>query len=183
MKSRYVLPFLLFAFAVSPSFAQDHHDQDEHKHGNHETEKPHHDEHSGEKHESTHGNAHRSGIGRAGVPANVSRTVSITMDDSLRFKPDKISVKAGETIRFLLKNNGALEHEMVLGSMEELKEHAEMMRNMPDMQHTDPNMARLKPGQRGGIIWQFDNAGTVDFACLIPGHMEAGMVGQVNVER
>ena len=134
-------------------------------------------------HESMREAANRSNKGTPGVPENVSRTVAIRMDDSFRFSPNEISVKAGETIRFFLTNNGEAQHEMVLGSMEELTKHAEMMRSMPDMQHTEPNMARLKPGQRGGIIWQFDSAGTVHFACLVPGHMEAGMVGRINVEQ
>ena len=182
MKLRIALPILLFAFSISASFANDDHDSDQHEHGNKKTEQMHHDDDADHMHESTHEGSHRSDIGKPGNPANVSRTVAITMDDTLRFHPDKVSVKAGETIRFFLTNNGNLEHEMVLGSIEELTKHAELMRSMPDMQHTEPNMARLKPGQRGGIIWQFDKAGTVNFACLIPGHMEAGMVGRVDVE-
>ena len=121
-------------------------------------------------------------MGQAGDPAKVSRTIEVTMDDSMRFTPDKISVKAGETIRFFVKNAGKIPHEMVIGTLDELKEHAEMMRKMSGMQHAEPNMIALKPGQRGGIVWQFDKAGTVDFACLVPGHMEAGMAGKVMVE-
>lgn len=123
-----------------------------------------------------------SPTGQAGDPAKVSRTVEITLDDAMRFNPSRITVKAGETIRFFVKNTGKLQHEMVLGTKDELKAHAEMMRKMPDMQHEDANMVRLAPGQRGGLVWQFDQAGQVDFACLVPGHMEAGMVGKVNVE-
>lgn len=126
--------------------------------------------------------AHASLAGRPGDPAKVSRTVKVTMDDSMRYSPNKIDVKAGETVRFLVRNTGKIQHEMVIGSMDELKEHAEMMRQMPGMQHAEPNMITLKPGQRGGIVWQFDKSGKVDFACLVPGHMEAGMVGKVMVE-
>ena len=125
---------------------------------------------------------HDNATGKPGDPAKVSRVLEITMDDSMRFTPNAISVKAGETIRFLIRNNGKLTHEMVIGSMEELKEHAAMMRTMPGMKHAEPNMITLASGQRGGIVWQFDKAGTVDFACLVPGHMEAGMTGKVLVE-
>lgn len=125
---------------------------------------------------------HASIAGKPGDPAKVSRTLEVSMDDSMRFTPDKISVKAGETIRFFVKNTGKIQHEMVIGTLDELKEHAEMMRKMPGMQHAEPNMTTLKPGQRGGIVWQFDKSGKVDFACLVPGHMEAGMVGKVIVE-
>jgi len=119
--------------------------------------------------------------GRPGDPAKVSRTIEVIMEDSMRFTPSTIEVKQGETIRFFVKNAGKVPHEMVLGMMDELKAHAAQMRSMPAMKHTEPNMITLNPGQRGGIVWQFDTAGTVDFACLIPGHMEAGMVGKVHV--
>lgn len=123
-----------------------------------------------------------SAVGKPGDPARVDRTIEVVMNDSMRFTPEKISVKAGETIRFFVRNAGRIPHEMVIGSLDELKEHAEMMRKMPGMEHEEPNMITLKAGQRGGIVWQFDKPGTVDFACLIPGHMEAGMTGKVQVE-
>ena len=128
----------------------------------------------------SHG-AQNDPTGQPGDPAKVTRTVEITMDDTMRFTPATVDVKAGETIRFFLKNQGKVRHEMVLGTLAALREHAEMMRKTPDMQHTDPNSASLAPGQRGGLVWQFTQTGTVDFACLIPGHFEAGMVGKVSV--
>ncbi len=126
---------------------------------------------------------HESALGKPGDPAKVNRVIEITMHDSMRFTPSKISAKAGETIRFLISNNGKLTHEMVIGSMQELQEHATMMRNMPGMKHAEPNMITLAKGQRGGIVWQFDQAGVVDFACLVPGHMEAGMVGKIVIKQ
>lgn len=132
--------------------------------------------------ESMSHNESESAAGKPGDPTKVSRTIEVTMDDTMRFTPNQLSVNAGETIRFFLKNTGKVAHEMVIGTKDELKEHAEMMRKMPDMKHADANMTRLEPGQRGGIVWQFDKPGIVDFACLVPGHMEAGMVGAVKVE-
>ncbi len=96
--------------------------------------------------------------------------------------PDRITVKAGETVRFFLKNTGKVPHEFVIGSMDELREHAEMMRRMPEMKHEEPNSITLAPRQIGAVVWQFERPGTVDFACLVPGHFEAGMVGKVQVE-
>lgn len=122
-----------------------------------------------------------SNVGKPGDPAKVSRTVEVVMDDAMQFTPAQIDVKAGETIRFFVKNSGKIPHEMVIGSLADLKAHAEEMKKMPGMQHAEPNMITLNGGQRGGLVWTFDQAGTVDFACLIPGHMEAGMVGKVNV--
>lgn len=133
-------------------------------------------------HGSMHGNTSPSEVGKPGDPAKVDRTIEVVMDDSMRFTPANIAVKKGETVRFFVKNTGKVPHEMVIGSMKELKAHAEMMCKMPQMQHAEPNMVTLQPGQRGGLVWQFDQPGTVDFACLIPGHMEAGMVGKIVVE-
>ena len=129
-----------------------------------------------------HQDMHASMAGKPGTPAKVSRTVEVTMDDSMRFAPEKISVKAGATVRFFVRNKSKVRHQMMIGTMDELKQHAETMRKMPDMQHGEPNMITLAPGQRGGIVWQFDKPGAVDFACLVPGHMEAGMVGKVEVQ-
>ena len=126
--------------------------------------------------------AHDATAGKAGDPAKVNRVVEISMGDDMRFVPDTIQVKAGETIRFLIRNHGALTHEMVIGSLAELKEHADMMLKMPDMKHAEPNMISLAAKQTGGLIWQFEKAGKVDFACLVPGQMEAGMVGKVDVQ-
>ncbi|MFW7342560.1 cupredoxin family protein [Pollutimonas sp. H1-120] len=122
-----------------------------------------------------------SPTGQPGDPAKVTRTIELTMDDTMRFTPSDIQVNAGETIRFLIKNTGKIPHEMVIGSIPDLKAHAAEMQKMPGMQHTEPNMITLAPGKMGGLVWQFGQEGTVDFACLIPGHMEAGMAGKVKV--
>jgi len=122
------------------------------------------------------------GAGMPGDPAQVSRTVPVNMSDDMHFDPARIEVKAGETVRFFVINKGQMPHEMMIGTAEQLDEHAEMMRSMPDMQHHGPNQIRLAPGQRGGIVWKFDQPGTYAFACLIPGHKEAGMVGKVVVQ-
>jgi len=99
----------------------------------------------------------------------------------MRFTPDHVSVKAGETVRFFIVNKGKVPHEMVIGTAEEIDEHAEMMKKMPGMAHKEANQITLSPGQRGGIVWQFAKAGTVTYACLVPGHREAGMVGTIEV--
>lgn len=69
---------------------------------------------------------------------------------------------------------------MVLGTAEELKKHAELMKKFPGMEHEEPHMTH-KPG-KSGEIWQFTQAGEFQFACLIPGHFEADMVGKVTVK-
>ncbi len=121
-------------------------------------------------------------FGREGDPKRVTRTVKLDMTDAFRFTPADITVKRGETVKFVVANSGKVLHEMVLGTTEELKAHAELMKKFPDMEHADANMAHVKPGAKGEIVWQFTKAGEYQFACLIPGHYEAGMVGKVVVK-
>jgi uncharacterized cupredoxin-like copper-binding protein len=124
---------------------------------------------------------HASALGKPGDPKKASRTVEITMSDAMRFSPASVAVKRNETIRFVLKNEGQLKHEMVLGTIQELKAHAALMLRFPEMEHADPNQASVAPGKTGELVWQFTKAGSFDFACLQAGHYEAGMKGQVMV--
>ena len=135
------------------------------------------------KKEERKADGHAAAIGKPGDPGKVTRSVEVEMNDTMRFKPDSIRVKQGETIRFVVRNTGKLKHEMVLGTIKELKEHAELMRKFPEMEHADPNQVSVEPGKTGELVWQFTKAGTFDFACLVPGHFEAGMAGKVRVGR
>jgi uncharacterized cupredoxin-like copper-binding protein len=121
-------------------------------------------------------------FGREGNPRKVSRTIKVDMADTMRFTPADVTVKRGETVRFVVRNDGKQLHEMVLGTTQAIKEHAELMKKFPEMEHADPNMAHVKPGATGEIVWQFTKAGEFQFACLQPGHYEAGMVGKVGVK-
>ena len=122
-----------------------------------------------------------SPIGKPGVSAKVNRTIVVDMSDSMRYTPSNNHAKKGETIRFVVKNSGKVPHEMSLGTEKELLEHLEEMKKFPGMEHDEPSKLTLASGQQGEIIWQFTKAGRVNFACLMPGHYEAGMKGQVNV--
>ena len=130
-------------------------------------------------HASGHGGIEE--IGKPGLAAKVTRTVNVDMTDDMRFHTSKIAVKQGETIRFVAKNSGQVKHEMVLGTAKELKDHYEVMKKNPEMEHADENMVTVAPGKSGEIIWHFTKAGKVDFACLQPGHYDAGMKGVVHV--
>lgn len=121
--------------------------------------------------------------GIAGDPARVQREIVIRMTDDMRFNPDRVRVRLDETVRFVLRNDGAMLHEMVIGTRAVLDEHAALMLKFPDMEHDEPYMAHVEPGQSGEIVWHFNRAGEFDFACLIPGHYQAGMVGRIVVGR
>lgn len=120
-------------------------------------------------------------FGREGDPKKATRTVKVDMSDRMRFSPSSLTVKRGETVRFEVKNSGKIMHEMVIGTMKELKEHAELMKKHPGMEHEEPYMAHVSPGKAETIVWQFTRAGEFYYGCLIPGHFEAGMVGKVVV--
>ena len=130
-----------------------------------------------------HAEMKETSFGRTGDPKKVSRTVEIDMSDKMRFTPAELTVKRGETVRFVAKNSGAQMHEMVLGSIKELKEHAEVMKKHPGMEHDEPYMAHVEPGKKAQIVWQFSKAGEFNFGCLLPGHFEAGMVGKITVTK
>lgn len=119
--------------------------------------------------------------GIAGHRREVKRTIEIRMIDTMRFEPDRIEVKQGETVRLVLRNAGKTMHELVLGTKAELDAHAALMAKHPGMEHDEPYMAHVAPGRRGEIVWNFNRAGEFDFGCLIAGHYQAGMVGRVRV--
>jgi len=119
--------------------------------------------------------------GIAAESRQARRTITVSMGDDMRFRPDRIEVREGETVRLRIRNTGRAMHEFVLGTPEELAAHAELMKKFPDMQHDEPYMAHVPPGRTGEIVWTFNRAGDFRFACLIAGHFDAGMVGDVRV--
>jgi uncharacterized cupredoxin-like copper-binding protein len=120
--------------------------------------------------------------GIAGEPREAKRTVEIRMTDDMKLSPAHLEVREGETLRLRAVNRGKLMHEIVIGTPEELKAHAELMKKHPGMEHDEPYMAHVPPGRRGDIVWTFNRAGEFEFACLIAGHFEAGMRGTIRVK-
>lgn len=119
--------------------------------------------------------------GIAGDARAVRRTVTVRMGDDMRFRPDRISVREGETVRLVMHNEGKLMHEFVIGTPPDLAEHAALMVKFPDMEHDEPYMAHVPPGKSGTIVWHFNRPGDFQFACLIAGHFQSGMVGALRV--
>ena len=138
-----------------------------------------------------HGDKHRTAVapfaaaqtawGIAGNPAQINRTVILDMTDAMRFSPEQLTVQEGETVHFVVKNKGHMQHEMVIGTPDELARHAAMMAKFPNMQHEEAYMAHVAPGKTGDIVWTFNRAGGFKFACLIAGHYEAGMRGTISI--
>lgn len=133
----------------------------------------------------SHSHGDETAFGRPGDPKKPSRVINVVMKDgsgAMEFIPNVVTIKKGEQIRFKLRNDGAMDHELVIGTLEDNLKHAEEMKKNPDMEHDDPNAKRLAPKKSGDIVWLFDKAGEFDFSCLIPGHREAGMTGKIIVQ-
>ena len=131
-------------------------------------------------HEAEHFSA-----GEPGNPKKPARIVTVIMregDGAMQFVPERVDVKKGDQIRFIIQNKGVLKHEFTLASVEDNNKHAELMKKYPDMEHDDPNAKSVDPGKSSEILWRFSKSGTFEFACLIPGHREAGMHGTVTVK-
>ncbi len=129
--------------------------------------------------------AHQSETGRPGVAAKANRTIKIEMHEGegkMSYSPSEIRIKRGQTVRFQVVNHGALDHELVIDTIAGNQKHKLEMEKHPDMEHDDPNAIRLKPHKDGTIVWQFTRRGTFEYACLIPGHYDAGMKGKIIVE-
>ena len=124
-------------------------------------------------------------IGQAAEVGMETRTIQVklmeTEDGDMVFEPRVLDMKAGETVRLAIENIGELEHEFVMDTVAAVAKHKEVMNEFPEMEHDDPNAVRLAPGEKDEIVWTFANAGSFQFACLIPGHYEAGMHGALSV--
>ena len=179
---------LIAVLATTAAFAAGSHN-DGHTHKNHD-EADHKTPDSAAEHGHSEGHDHDTdhaemmAIGMPGSADKVDRTIDVVMreadDGGMVFEPVAFNITKGETIRFNVSNEGELEHEFVLDTVEGNAKHKELMAQM-DMEHDDPNSVRLDPGRSGEVIWNFANAGTFEFACLIPGHYESGMSGPIEV--
>ena len=135
---------------------------------------------------SAHEDHGRFSAGKPGDPNKPARIVEVRMFEGggkMGFEPARIEVRRGEQVRFVLHNNGEEDHEFILATVTENRKHAEIMKKNPDMEHDDPNAKRLTAKGRGDIVWKFTEVGSFAFACLIPGHMQAGMKGEIIVRK
>ena len=120
--------------------------------------------------------------GMMGNPDKVDRQIQVSMSDMMRFAPEQITVKLNETVRFVVDNDGKVLHEFVLGTSDEIQKHAELMKRFPNMAHDEPYMTHVDPSKQGEVVWTFNRAGEFEYACLLPGHFEAGMRGRIVVQ-
>lgn len=181
-----VLFAMLLAFTVSAAAAAS--DPDMHDSKAHMAAHEHDAGEQGAGHEDRdeHEHEHSFSFG-APVADPVDRTIVITANDTMRFDPASIEVKEGEAIRFVVRNEGRLQHSFTLGTAAEQMEHEDEMKGMSmammaGHMDDDPNGMVIEPGTTGSLAWRFTKAGEVQFACHIPGHYAAGMKGSIEVE-
>lgn len=143
---------------------------------------------AGGEHNHSHDEDHadvKKAVGSPGSAGSETRTIDVIMretdDGDMIFEPGSLDIKTGEIVLFNIKNMGELEHEFVLDTFEDNQKHKKVMAEFPDMEHDDPNSVRLEAGETDQIVWNFSNGGTFEFACLIPGHYESGMHGDLLV--
>lgn len=137
-----------------------------------------------------HGGGHRMmafEFGEAVSAGEADRTVEIVARDNMQFEPSRITVEAGETVTFRVRNAGQMQHSFTLGSNGYHERHDREMMDMPIAElahHMDdsPNGMVVQPGQTDTLTWQFDESGPIQFACHIPGHYPAGMIGRLQIE-
>lgn len=125
----------------------------------------------------------RTPFGEPGQAARAQRTIAITMSDAMRFSPARFAVTTGQTVRLHVVNDGKLAHEFILGTRAEIDAHAAMMKQHPGMTHADASSVTVQAGQSADLIWKFSVPGQFVYACLVPGHFEAGMHGQITVAK
>lgn len=132
-----------------------------------------------------------------GAPGHLN-DVDVTIDveaGDVFFAPATFEVKAGQTIRMVITNTGTVVHEFTLGSAAVQEVHRAEMMDMMNMgvfdavfmnhaaAHHDWNAILLNPGERRVMVWTFDQPGTVEFGCNVPGHYEAGMHGTIEIRQ
>ena len=136
------------------------------------------------------GEAHRPGgwaFGRPGLAKDVTRTIRIEADE-YSFSPAELTIQVGETIRFVVVNNGKLMHELTVGDAAEQEAHQQSMSKMSDMNHDQgvgqmpANAVHIPPGQTRELTWTFTKGGKLMIACNYPGHSMLGMVGSLEVK-
>lgn len=158
-----------------------------HSGGHNQSQNEMHGENLGHGHGDQNSGGHDAmmAVGIPGAASEINRTVEVVMretdDGDMVFEPKSIEIHRGETIRFVVKNTGELEHEFVLDDHKGVMEHKVLMERFPEMEHEDPNSVRLQPGENSELLWHFTNPGSFEFACLIPGHYAAGMKGDIAV--
>lgn len=128
------------------------------------------------------GETQRFRFGRPGDPATADRTIEVVQLDTFRFQPAAIGVEMGETVTFVVTNEGQSPHEFVIGDEMFQQEHESEMKDMAGaLMPDEPNAITVTPGGTKSLTWTFTKSGSMQFGCHVSGHFAAGMVGTISV--
>lgn len=137
-------------------------------------------QHAHQHAQATVGAGHTA-FGEPGKARDVTRTIDLSLLDTMIIVPARLAVTQGQTVRLRIKNSGKMTHEFVLGTRADITEHWQMMKAMPKMRHAEANAVSVAPGSTAEIVWRFSEPGKFLYVCLLPLHWEAGMQGVVSV--
>lgn len=113
--------------------------------------------------------------------AKFDREIDISMSE-WTFSNLEIEVKQGERIRFNVRNDGKIPHEFMFMSMPMMQAVTYRARR------ADWNLLEhealfekslLLPGEMLSFVAEVQTAGSWMFMCMLPYHMQMGMMGQV----
>lgn len=123
-------------------------------------------------------------VGQPGIEEKVTKVINVEANDQMRFIHKKFEAKAGETIKFVVKNTGKIMHEFAVGTKEEHMAHGKMMMNNPNMHHgASTGVISIEPGKTETLIWEFSKSMSAQLACNVPGHYQAGMHSEIKIKK
>ena len=119
----------------------------------------------------------------AAAPSQAAQRIEVKLTDALTMEPAQMSVKAGETVTFVVTNTGATDHEFYLGDEAAQAAHEmEMVPSLGPPMSMDESMGvTLKPGETKELTHTFEKAGEVLAGCHVTGHYPAGMKATITV--
>lgn len=106
-------------------------------------------------------------------------TVEVGIHHS-RFDVGALTVRQGTLIRFEVRNDDPIDHELVVGDGSVHRRHADgTERRHPPV----PGEVSVAPGDTGLTFYVADDVGPLVYACHLPGHVSFGMQGTIDVVR
>ena len=104
-------------------------------------------------------------------------TIDVGIEHS-HFDIGTLRVVEGTTIEFVVHNDDPIDHELIVGTAEVHRAHASgHERSHPPL----PGEVSVAPGQVASTFYEFTDAGSIVYACHLPGHVAYGMQGTIDV--
>jgi len=117
-------------------------------------------------------------------PSAAAVRIEVTLTDALKIEPAAMTVPAGASVTFVVKNTGTVLHEFTLGDEgEQMAHEQEMMASGGmSMPKDEPMAIGVQPGTTKELTVTFDKPGSMLAGCHVAGHYAAGMKATITVE-